>query len=390
MRVVVTGLIATYPLGGVSWDYLAYVRGFQALGCDVLYLEDTGQWFYDPRASTFTPDPSFNARYLEQALDHSRLNRPPRWALRSPDGLYHGSTQEAVAAFCANADLFLNVSGACWLRDWYRGARCVAYLDTDPGYTQAKLWAVEQGVATEDQQFSVGLIRQHTHFFTLAENMGADDCLLPRCGLEWRRTRQPIYLADWPVRYTPKARWYSTVMSWKIDIRPPTFGGVRYGDKDVEFLKFVDLPQRTSVQLRVALSGAAPRDQLVQHGWALVDGYRCSRDMRVYQRFLQRSRGEWSVAKNAYVATRSGWFATRSASYLASGKPVVLQDTGFSRYLPVGNGLFAFRDLEEAVAAFEQIESAYRHHCDAARALAEQHFAAERVLTKLLADCGLA
>lgn len=390
MKVVVTGLVATYPLGGVAWDYLAYVRGFEALGCDVLYLEDTGQWFYDPRAATFTPDPSFHVRYLEKALRERTKRSATQWAVRAPDGSLYGWNEKKVADFCARADLFLNVSGACWLREPYRGARCIAYLDSDPGYTHAKLWAAQAGVATADELFSVSLIRAHTHFFSLAENLGAADCLLPTCNIQWKPTRQPLFLPDWPFVYTPRARWYTTVMSWKIDVRPPRIGVVHYGDKNVEFQKFVDLPRRAPVPLRVALSGAAPRDELEAHGWRVADGYRCSRTMRIYQKFIQRSRGEWSVAKNAYVATRSGWFATRSASYLASGKPVVLQDTGFSRFLPTGEGLFAFHTIDEALAAFDSIEAAYPRHCKAARALAEQFFSAERVLSQLLRDCGLA
>jgi hypothetical protein len=390
MKVVVGGLVATYPLGGVAWDYLAYVKGFEALGCEVLYLEDTGQWLYHPRAGTFVPDPSFHVRYLKRTLQQVSEHAAKRWALRGPDGSYYGWTAAQVEHFCRQADLFLNVSGSCWLRDQYRGARCLAYLDSDPGYTQAKLWAVEQGTATEDECFSAGLIRAHTHFFTLAENIGADDCLLPSCGLEWKPTRQPIVLSDWPFTFTPRARRFTTVMSWKIDVRPPQIAGVQYGDKDIEFLKFLDLPQHTPAWLQVAVSGKAPRDELRQHGWHVIDGYTCSRTMGIYRRYLQHSRGEWSVAKNAYVATRSGWFATRSAAYLASGKPVVLQDTGFSRILPTGEGLFAFRTREEAIAALERIESNYRCHCEAARDLAETHFRAEQVLVRLLQDCGLA
>ncbi len=389
MKVVVTGLVATYPLGGVAWDYLAYVRGFEALGCDVLYLEDTGQWFYDPRAATFTPDGSRNIRYLATALRQRSKRCAKQWAVRGVDGSLHGWSEEKVTAFCGRADLFLNVSGACWLRESYRGARCTAYLDSDPGYTHAKLWAAENGGATPDELFSVELIRSHTHFFSFAENLGASDCSLPSCGFEWKRTRQPICLEQWPVVYAPAARWYTTVMSWKIDVNPPRIGTSAYGDKNVEFQKFVDLPRRAPVRLGVALSGQAPREELEAHGWRIRDGYRCSRTMGVYQRFIQCSRAEWSVAKNAYVATRSGWFATRSASYLASGKPVVLQDTGFSRFLPVGEGLFAFQTADEALAAFDSIESAYRKHCEAARAVAEQFFSAERVLRQLLQDCGL-
>jgi hypothetical protein len=389
MKIVVTGLIATYPLGGVAWDYLAYVSGFRRLGHDVFYLEDTGRWLYDPRACTFTDDVRFHVAHLVDALGRSGHDPRGRWALRGPDGTYHGTGLADVERFCTQADLFLNVSGACWLRDAYRGARCLAYLDTDPCYSQAKLLAVERGTATADEAYSVGLIRAHDCFFTFAENINQPDCRIPSCGLRWSPTRQPIVLADWPFAFDPAARQYTTVMSWKTDVTLPSLDGTTYGGKDVEFLKFIDLPTRVAAPLQVALSGPAPHQALQRRGWQIADGYAHSRTLDVYRQFLRTSRGEWSIAKNAYVASRSGWFSTRSAAYLALGKPVVVQDTGFSRYHPTGAGLFAFRTPNEAVDAIACVERAYRRHCEAARALAEREFAAEIVLTRLLRDAGL-
>jgi hypothetical protein len=389
MKIVVTGLIAAYPLGGVGWDYLAYVSGFRRLGHDVFYLEDTGQWLYDPRRHSFTDDVGFHVAHLAQTLSRAGDDMQTRWALRAPDGTYHGASAQRVERVCAVADLFLNVSGACWLREAYRGARCIAYLDSDPGYSQAKLLAVEQGTATEDQAYSVGLIRAHHCFFTFAENINDPACAIPACGLRWLPTRQPIVLDDWPFTFTPGARSYTTVMSWKTDVTLPNLSGVIFGGKDVEFRKFIDLPKRVRVPLQVALSGAAPRDELHRHGWEIVDGYAYSGTLNAYRDYLAASRAEWSIAKNAYVASRSGWFSTRSAAYLALGKPVVVQDTGFRPYYPSGDGLFAFSTFEDVVAAIDCIESNYRHHCDAARALAEREFTAEVVLQRLLNDAGL-
>ena len=177
-------------------------------------------------------------------------------------------------------------------------------------------------------------------------------------------------------------------MSWKTDVTLPNLDGVTYGGKDVEFMKFIDLPAHTASRCEVALSGAAPRDELQRRGWQLVDAYEKSCTLDAYRDYLRGSRAEWSIAKNAYVASRSGWFSTRSAAYLALGKPVVVQDTGFRAHYPTGEGLFAFNSIDEAAAAIDSIESDYRHHCDAARALAEQEFAAEKVLRRLLADVG--
>ncbi len=386
MRVVVTGLVATYPLGGVSWDYLAYVDGFRRLGAEVLYLEDTGGWFYHPAEETFSDDAAPNLAYLRDALAHVDA-ADVAWAVRAPDGVLYGADRAAVRDFCRGADLFLNVSGSCWLRDEYRGAQRTAYLDTDPGFTQTKLRAAEQGIADADQQFSVDLIHQHDRFLTYAEHIGAPDCRVPLCGLDWKTTRQPVVLERWPPAVaTPRAAPYTTVMSWKVEAAAPVIDGVSYGGKDVEFRRFLDLPARSALTLEVALGGAAPRDELAAHGWRVVDAYARSTGMSVYQDYLYASRGEWSVAKQVYVALRSGWFSTRSAVYLAAGRPVVVQDTGWSAHYPTGEGLFAFGTIDDAAAALSAVEADYARHAEAARSVAERELAARPVLERLLAD----
>lgn len=385
MRVVVTGLAATYPVGGVAWDYLQYVQGFAALGCDVLYLEDTGQWFYDPAGETFTPDPRAGAAHLARALAQLMPDARQRWAVRAPDGTFLGLDESAVHAACARSDLFLNVSGSCWLRDAYRQARVAAYIDTDPCYSQAKLAAADAGLADESVRESAALIRRHDVFFTLGEHVGQPDCLVPTAGLSWLPTRQPVVLANWPVIAGPAER-FTTVLSWSINPTPPAVGGQSYGGKDVEFERFLDLPRRTPERLEAAISGAAPRGRLAAAGWEIVDARLVSTTLDDYRRYLQGSRGELSVAKNAYVATRSGWFSTRSAMYLASGRPAVLQDTGFSAHLPVGPGLHAFTTREEAVAALAAVRADYAGACAHAREVAERCFRAEDVCARLLAD----
>lgn len=390
MRIVVTGLIATYPLGGVAWDYIAYVAGFARLGHEVFYLEDTGGWLYDPRAQTFTDDVGWNIRYLADAFAYAGVDLSGRWSVRSPDGAHHGASQQETERFCRSADLFLNVSGACWLRDGYRGARCAAYLDSDPGYSQAKLDAAARGTASEDVTYSVNLIHSHDRFFTFAENINDPSCRIPHCGLQWIPTRQPIVLEHWPYSYTPSAPAYTTVMSWKTDVTLPLIDGVTYGGKDLELAAFLDLPRQTAARLELAVAGSAPRERLQALGWRIADPQAKSATMHAYRDYLRQSRGEWSVAKQAYVALRSGWFSTRSAAYLACGKPAVLQDTSFSQHYPTGEGVIAFTTIDEAIAALATIESDYHRHCEAARAFAEREFAAERVLPQLLVNARLA
>jgi hypothetical protein len=389
MRIVVTGLIASYPLGGVSWDYLQYVQGLQLLGHEVFYLEDTGQWVYNPDLRSFTEDCSFNLRYLEKVLAFLEPIATTRWSLRSPRGEYFGLAEHEIERVCNEADLFINVSGCCWLRERYQGCGRKVYIDTDPLYTQYKLEAVKRGTATSNQSYSVDLIRKHDLFFTYAENIGDPSCRIPRCGLTWHKTRQPIVMENWPFTFTPMATAFTTVMSWKNDVTPPSIGGEMYGGKDLEFMNFLDLPSRVPVPLEVALSGPAPLDQLQQYGWHVVDGYEKSFNMNAYRNHLSNSRGEWSIAKNAYVASHSGWFSDRSAAYLALGKPVVLQDTGFRQHYPVGEGLFAFASMDEAADAIHKIQLDYRRNCESARAIAESYFAADAVLTRLLQDVGL-
>jgi len=388
MRVVVAGLVAAYPVGGVAWDYLQYVVGFRRLGCDVLYLEDTGQWVYDPVAQTFTDDVTANARFLGEALAMLDPTLANAWSLRAPDGVHHGRSADAVARVCRTADLFLNLSGACWLRDAYRTARVKAYVDTDPGYSQARIAAVDARTADPSTHFSVDLMRQHDVFFTLGEHVGRPDCRVPTCGITWHPTRQPIVLDAWPVTRAPDGP-FTTVMSWKIEPASPVVGGRVYGGKDVELERFLELPRRTDERLELALAGAAPRERIMAAGWRLADARRVSATMASYRDYLAASRGEWSIAKNVYVALRTGWFSTRSAAYLACGKPVVVQETGFSAHVPPGPGLHPFTTVEEACAGLAAIRADYAAACEHARALAEEHFRAETVCARLLADAGL-
>jgi len=406
MRIVVTGLIASYPLGGVAWDYLQYVRGFAALGHEVTYLEDTGRWVYDPRARSFTADAGPHVRYLARVLAGAR--GPAAWAFRDPAGVLHGLDEVALARCVAAADLFLNVSGACWLRDAYRGRGVRAYLDTDPGYSQARLLAADatdvadaaddagtagganaaaaaRGArAAADLRYAAATIRAHDVFLTLAENLGAPGCGVPAAGLRWLPTRHPIVLDDWPATPPPAGAPFTTVLSWRTEPTPPVLGGRPYGGKDVQLRRILDLPRRATAPLELAVAGAAPRDALRAAGWRVVDAHDVSATPEAYRDYLARSRGELGVAKEVYVATASGWLSSRTASYLALGRPAIVEDTGIAANLPVGEGLLVFRDTEEAAAALETVTADWPRHARAARTLAAEAFDAGRILQGLL------
>jgi hypothetical protein len=383
VRVIVTGLIGTYPLGGVAWDYLQFVKGFVALGCDVTYLEDTKQWAYDPVGQTFTEDCRANVAHLERVM--GRVPGMERsFAFRDPSGALYGLGEKELERRCRDADLLLNVSGSIWPDGMYREPRVVAYYDSDPLYTQAVAFAPRP----DDLDGSQSWIPRHDVFFTMAENLGAPDCVIPDCGLDWKLTRQPITLDDW-IPSPATGERFTTVMSWKTSPKLPVIDGRTYGGKDVEFLRFLNLPSRTGAGLEIAVSGPAPRDRLSAAGWRVVDAWERSSTMEIYRDYIGGSLAEWSIAKEAYVASRSGWFSCRSACYLAMGRPVVVQDTGFSNVYPRAEGIWSFRTLDEAAAALDSVRADYARQCEAARATAETYFRAETVLEKLLRDAGL-
>ena len=386
-RIVVTGLAATYPYGGVFFDYLQYALGFAALGHDVLYLEDTGKWCYSPSQGTFVERGDDNARHLGEAIHRFAPSLGDRWSFRDATGRVFGRSTDEVHAFCRQADLFLHVSASCWMREEYFAARTVGFIDSDPMYTQSSVPDYLAGTADEDAADRIEMLRRHDVFFTFAENIHGEDCVIPRGLFDWIPTRQPIVIDAFEPHRVPvgqRRKALTTVASWKPTEDGPVVAGRPYSGKSVEFERFVDLPRRSRLPLELALSGAYPSDLLVSHGWRLRDAYPVSRDPATYCRYLADSLGEWSVAKNAYVASRSGWFSCRSACYLALGVPVIVQDTGFGRALPTGNGILSFSNIDEAAAALEALADDPEGHAAAARQIASEHFDARVVLGRLL------
>ncbi|HEU0055420.1 MAG TPA: glycosyltransferase, partial [Longimicrobium sp.] len=268
-------------------------------------------------------------------------------------------------------------------------------LDTDPMFTQIQLAEAGEGFTPGGSGIRA-LVAGHTHHFTFGESVGLDGCRLPPCGVDWKPTRQPIFLAEWPASPLPAKAdaAFTTLTNWTAG-RPLRHAGETWGQKDVEFLRFADLPRRVpGVRLAVAVgqTGGAgepfPRAMAEEYGWTVLDPDACAPDPASYRAFIQASRGELSVAKETYVKAGTGWFSGRSASYLASGRPVVTQDTGWSRHLPTGDGLFAFRTPDEAAAALDAVAADPARHARAARRIAEEHFDSAIVLRRLLAEIG--
>jgi hypothetical protein len=380
MRILVTGLLGRYGFGGVTWDYLQYLLGFRALGHEVWYLEDTAMWAYDPVKEEPSADCSYNVGYLRRIMEEFGFG--DRWIYRNEaDGRYHGVEDDARAErLIRESDVLANVSGACWLRDVTAAVPHKLFLDGDPMFTQV-------GLATGEKREYVERVRAHTRHYSFGLNVGSPDCRVPTAGLTWLPTVQPVALEQWPVTPGAEDGPWTTVMNW-ASYRPLMFEGEEYGQKDIEFLKYRDLPSRVREPLVVAMGrgvgGKRPTEELEAGGWEILEPAEHLPDHRTYRDFLRRSKGEWSIAKHGYVASRSGWFSCRSACYLALGRPVVVQDTGWTAHLPHGEGVVAFTTVDEAAAGIAAVSSNYAKHAAAARAYAERHFEAGRVCAELL------
>ena len=381
--VVVLGMAARAPFAGVAWQVLHYLEGLKRAGCDPVYVEDTGSWPYDPVRNEVTDDPGYAVAWLRALMSRVGLER--RWAYVGPDGSTHGMSEAALRGALRSADVLLNLTGATVLRDEHLAVPTRVYLETDPVAPQIEV--------VDRRRFTIDLLAAHTHHFTFGENIGRPGCPIPVGPFAYRPTRQPVVLDWWPPEPAPADRGFTTIASWRQSGKDVRWRGETYTwSKHLEFAKVLDLPNRTSQPLELALAcdEAETLADLRRHGWGLADALVVSRDLDGYRAYILGSRGEFTVAKDQNVRLRSGWFSDRSACYLAAGKPVVTQDTGFGDVLPTGEGLFAFSTVEEAAAALEEIAADYARHAAAAREIAHEHFDARRVVGALLADIGLA
>jgi len=384
VRIIVTGLLGQYAFGGVTWDYIQYLLGFRALGHDVWYLEDSGMWPYDPVKETIGADCTYNVTYLQGMM--TAFGFGDRWIYRNgADGTFHGAGEAAARELIKHGDLLVNVSSAGWLRDYEFGVKHQMFIDGDPMFCQVGL------LDPKNADYSAR-VRAHDSHFTFGLNIGGAGCLAPETGIQWKKTVQPIALECWPFQAEAPQDRFTTVMNWSSYL-PVEWEGKLYGQKDLEFERFKLLPQRTPQHLEMAMGqgigSKRPTEELRALGWTIHEAGVVLPDHPTYREFLRTSKAEWSVAKHGYVAGRTGWFSCRTACYLALGRPAVVQETGWSDYLPSGDGLLTFTTIEEAVAAIADINDHYAAHQAAARALAEQYFEAKKVCADLLAQAGL-
>jgi hypothetical protein len=384
LRVLVLGYIVRGPLGGLAWHHLNYVLGLAALGHDVWFLEDSDDHpaCYDP-AKGMTTDPAYGLRFTATSME--RLGVGDRWAYHDAHtGRWLGPAAPIALELCASADVLLNVSGVNPLRPWMMEVPVRALIDTDPAFTQIKHLTDRSARDAADG---------HNRFFSFAGNIGGASCAVPDDGFPWRPTRQPVHLPAWPVTDAPDNPPFTTVMQWESY---PTveLHGIRYGTKSMSFGAVAALPSAVpDARFEIAMGSAgtpAPVDDLRAAGWAIIDPLAVTRDPWTYQRYVQGSGAELAVAKHGYVVSHSGWFSERSVAYLASGRPVVVQDTGFSEWMEAGAGVLGFTTTEEAIEGVQSVRARYSRHARAARAAAAEYFDHSLVLGALLDACAVA
>lgn len=381
LRILMSGMVAAVPQqGGATWAVLQYLLGMRRLGHEVCLVEPVARSALRPPGRPL--EASANAAYFRNVAAEFTLE--PTSAL-----LLEGTTQTVglsyarLLEFARRADVLLNIAGMLQDDELTGRIPLRIYLDLDPAFTQ--LWHATQGV---DMRFT-----DHTHFATVGLAVGTPGCSVPTCGLSWTPTLQPVVLEHWPVADRITRDALTTVANWR------GYGSIKqngafYGQKSHSLRELIDLPTRTDQRFALALAidpgETEDLKRLARNGWHLLNPVEVAGTPAAYRQFIRGSRAEFGIAKSGYVAAGSGWFSDRSACYLASGRPVIAQETGFSRFLPCGEGLLAFETVDDALAGVEALRSDYPMHARAARALAEEHFDSDKVLSRLLREIGAA
>lgn len=382
LTILFSGMIAADPYqGGATWAVLQYLLGLRRLGHEVYLIEPVMLPALLPAGATL--EGSLNAAYFREVMDDFGL--ADRSALLVEcDKSTVGLPYSRLLTLARQADVLINVSGMLTDPDLLGLIPIRAYLDLDPAFVQ--MWDAVQGV---DMRFA-----SHTHFVTVGQAIGTPTCAVPTCGRAWLPTFQPIVLDYWP-RLGPEAPliWnaWTTIANWR-GYGSITHAGVVFGQKAHSLRRLISLPELTVEPLApaIAIHPAEVKDweALTSHGWHILDPKEVASTPNDYRSFVQQSKGEFGLAKSGYVASGCGWFSDRSTCYLASGRPVVAQETGFSTFLPVGEGLVAFETAEQAAGGLDAVGRNYARHCRAARAIAEDYFDSDKVLNRLLQRIG--
>jgi hypothetical protein len=380
-RIVVGGYMVRYPLGGMLSMSLQWLLGLRALGHDVHAVEKSA-WpgsCFDPVRGVMSDDFEYGFRVVNDLLTRFGLER--RLCYVDAEDRYHGLSRAEIEDVIRTADVFIDHGSHGAWHDEASHAGVHVLVDGEPGWRQM---AMEKRLSEGED------LPEYDVYFTMGLNLGSAECPVPLAGREWLPVLPVVASDEFGSHAPPSAQAaVTTVMNWQAHDEI-AYEGRRYGQKDLEFPKFIDLPRHVRAPLELAVAGAAPRADLEAAGWSLRDAHAVTIAFDGYWDYIRASLAEFSVCKNVFVDTNSGWFSDRSAAYLSSGRPVVLQDTGFGTHLPTGEGLFAVRDVDEAAAAIEAIRSDYSRHSRAAREIAREHLDARKVLDGLLDRAGAA
>jgi hypothetical protein len=379
-RIVVLGMITKMPVPGVIWQTLHYLIGLKRLGYDVYYVEAHGR-----TPSMFVRDAADDgslaaAAFLARLLQ--RFDLGDRWAFhaRHADGRCFGLSHTRLNELYDSALLLINLHGGTRPLPEHTRTNRLVLLETDPVAMQLELAAQR----SDSIEFSAA----HCARFTFGENYGQPDCGLPVAAFDFQPTRQPVVMDLWQRHGNREGTRFTTVGNWRQNVRAIRYqGDVYHWSKHLEFMKVIELPQRTAQSFELALASCADHDRalLEAHGWRVQPAEQVAALPDTYRRYIATSRGEFTVAKDQNIRFRSGWFSDRSVTYLAAGRPVINQETGFSKFIPTGAGLFSFTNLDEVLGAVEAINAAWAKHSRAAVQLAREHFSHDVVLPALLA-----
>lgn len=379
LTILFSGMIAADPFqGGATWAVLQYLIGLRELGHEVYFVEPLPEKSLAPKGEIL--ERSTNAAYFRQVMEDFSLRENSALLLEDTRQTV-GLSYEKIKQVAERADLLINVSGM--LRDEALIARIPlrVYLDLDPAFVQ--LWHSAYGI---DMRFGA-----HNRFVTVGQSVGEQSCPVPTCGIQWVKTLQPVVLSHWDVGNGILYDGLTTIANWR-GYGSVNHEGIFYGQKAHSLRKFINLPTRVSEKFMPALA-IHPEEKsdlaaLAENNWHLLEPSQVAGTPAGYRQFVRGSKAEFGIAKSGYVASRCGWFSDRSVCYLAAGRPVIAQDTGFSDYLPTGYGLFAFNSAEDAIESIEAMNADYDAHCRAARELAEEFFESKKVLAKFLRNVG--
>jgi hypothetical protein len=382
-KIVMLGMMTKIPVAGAVWGTMQYLLGFRRLGYDVYYVEAHARTPSMLMENDDDDSSALAAAFIDRVM--RRFDFHGKWAFHAlhDDGRCYGMSEERLNELYRSAALIINYHGGTVPLPEHAATGRLIYLETDPVELEIELYHDTPGTAA--------FLEPHVAFFTWGLNFGHADCRVPLPDqFHFRPTRPPVVIDEWAPHAAGPALRFTTIGNWKQSGQVTYQGETYTWSKHVEFAKFLDLPRRTRQPFELALASCDEPDQrlLEAHGWKVSPAAAVSQDLGLYRDFIAGSRGEFTVAKDQNVRLRSGWFSERSAQYLAAGRPVIMQETGFSNALPTGAGLFGFATLNEAVAAVEAVNADYDGQRRAAREIAREFFDAEKVLRKLLAETG--